>query len=295
MTTRLWPALPALILASLALTLHAGTRVTHGVSDLDRFLRDARAGDTDAQFNMGVALQFGRGIERDPEKAKYWYQKAAHRGHAEAQFNLAWLLEQSLQFDQAFHWYREAAAQGLAKAQRAVALMYGEGRGVARNDTAAARWCELAARQGHREAQYDLGVAYDMGKGVERDLSKAIEWWTRAARQGHPNAQYNLGVIYEYGDEVAVDLDEAIMWYRRAASQNHPDAQFNLAAAYINGKGVEKDFVHAYMWLEAAARNGLSLADDVRERLASHMSGKQVSESRLLAKELALVSPSLRE
>src|ERR1700730_4832077 len=46
-------------------------------------LPKARAGDANAQFDLGCAYDFERPKRRD--RAIYWYQKAAEQGHAEAQ------------------------------------------------------------------------------------------------------------------------------------------------------------------------------------------------------------------
>ena len=50
---------------------------------------------------------------------------------------------------EAVGWYRKAAAQGLADAQYDLAYMIEGGRGVASSDPEALHWYRLAARQGH--------------------------------------------------------------------------------------------------------------------------------------------------
>lgn len=48
----------------------------------------ASNGNADAQYNYGLALFNGMGIERDEERGVYWWQKAAQNGHADAKYNV---------------------------------------------------------------------------------------------------------------------------------------------------------------------------------------------------------------
>ena len=41
-----------------------------------------------AQFNLGRSYEKGEGIDKDREKALYWYGKAARQGDADAQARL---------------------------------------------------------------------------------------------------------------------------------------------------------------------------------------------------------------
>ncbi len=48
----------------------------------------AKQGDADAQFNLGVAYFDGEGVEQDQREAVSWFRKAAEQGDADAQFRL---------------------------------------------------------------------------------------------------------------------------------------------------------------------------------------------------------------
>ena len=41
-----------------------------------------------SQYNTGVNYYIGRGIDKDLEKAVYWYQMASEEGHSKAPFNI---------------------------------------------------------------------------------------------------------------------------------------------------------------------------------------------------------------
>ena len=62
------------------------------VDEKEDFVYDlslATLGISVSQYNTGVNYSLGRGIDRDMEKAVYWYQRANEQGHSKAPFNIA--------------------------------------------------------------------------------------------------------------------------------------------------------------------------------------------------------------
>ena len=54
------------------------------VGDKEWFQKAAEQGDPDAQFNLGLCYEFGKGGEQDLDKAEEWVQKAAEQGYDRA-------------------------------------------------------------------------------------------------------------------------------------------------------------------------------------------------------------------
>ncbi len=81
-------------------------------SALNVWMPAAKAGDAEAQTNVGHIFERGLGGEPNYEAALIWYSKAAKQGNARAQFNLGTLYEQGLGVEKnkllALNWYREA-------------------------------------------------------------------------------------------------------------------------------------------------------------------------------------------
>lgn len=145
----------------------------------------ATAGDAEAQFSLGMAYEFGRGVPQDYPEAVSWYRKAANQSHAGAQYCLgyAYFQGQGVPQDdvQAAAWWRKAADQGFVRAQSNLAVMYETGEGVPEDDVQAVSWYRKAADQGDAPAQFQLGRAYDHGTGVPRDVTEAYKWYDLAA------------------------------------------------------------------------------------------------------------------
>jgi len=112
----------------------------------------------------------------------------------------------------AFRELQPLAVQGVAVAQFAIAVMYSDGRGVAKDPMEGTKWYLRASEQGLALAQLSLGAAYFLGLGVKQDHSEAVKWYRRAAEQGWTQAQFNLGSMYSAGQGVSRNQALAYQW-----------------------------------------------------------------------------------
>ncbi len=220
----------------------------------------ARAGDADAQFNLGALYENGFGVAPDADRAANWYREAATRRLGLAQIALARLRHAGAIDDDVvenpIELLESAARRGSVEAQYELGVAYDRGLGVTQNHATAAGWYQRAAEQGLADAQYNIATLYDEGLGTARDAERAHQWYMRAADTGEPRAMNNLGFLYEKGLNGPQDYGKAILWYRRAARRGLAIAQSNLAALYYLGHGVERDFEQARHWYQAAAEQG---------------------------------------
>ena len=119
---------------------------------LAQLLPLAKRGHAGAQFNLGLAHEYGRGVKSNDVNAANWYNKAAKQEHAGAQYRLA--------------------------------VLHDNGWGVAKDHPKAVYWYKIAAEQGHALAQHDLALMYFRGTGVPRNLVRAYMWLRIAVAQG---------------------------------------------------------------------------------------------------------------
>lgn len=119
-------------------------------------------GDPDAQFNLGQAYKFGRGVPMDLDIAADWFRKAAEKGHLQAGDNYGLILFQS-------NKRREALP-----------------------------WLQKSAQRGEPRAQYLLGTAHFNGDLLEKDWVRAYALMTRASAAGLPQASQNLAAMDQY-------------------------------------------------------------------------------------------------
>ncbi len=84
---------------------------------------------------------------------------------------------------------RVKAEEGDAEAMFLLGIAYAEGRGIQRNDTAAARWFHQASRKGHQRARTSMGYLYSIGRGVRADPILGYVLLGQVAEAGDPLAQ----------------------------------------------------------------------------------------------------------
>jgi localization factor PodJL len=180
---------------------------------------------------------------------------------------------------------RAAAVAGDMAAQYEIAVRFGDGRGVARNERQAAYWLELAAKQGLAPAQFRLGGYYEKGIGVKKNLAAARDLYLAAAAKGSGKAMHNLAVLYADGVNGRADYHTAALWFRRAADRGIADSQYNLAILYARGSGEPQNYAEAYKWFALAAKQGDGEAANKRDEIAA-----QLDEETLAAAELVVKS-----
>jgi TPR repeat protein len=179
-----------LAVSASAQTLNSGLPLDKVDPQLAAINKKALAGDPRAQLLLGIAFEFGQGVERSLDEAMRWYHLAADRGDAEAQTNLAYLYETGGNGpenpEEAAKWYLRAAVSGFARAKFNLGTLYLRGIGVERSDEDAAHWIGEAADAGCPTAVAALGYLYANGKGVPRDEQKARELIQKAAKKNDP-------------------------------------------------------------------------------------------------------------
>ncbi len=116
----------------------------------------ADKGDADAAFNLGQAYRLGKGVPLDLAQAQNWLERAARKGHLDAQSTLGLLLFQN------------------------------------GNRIAAMRWLKAAAEAGEPRALLMVGTALYNGDGVPEDPVTAYAYVSRAAAQGLAPAKATL-------------------------------------------------------------------------------------------------------
>ena len=179
---------------------------------------------------------------------------------------------------------RAAAIAGDMAAQYEVALRFGEGRGIPRNERQAAYWLELAAKQGLAPAQFRLGGYYEKGIGVKKDLLAARDLYLAAAAKGNGKAMHNLAVLYADGVSGRNDYHSAALWFRKAADRGITDSQYNLAILYARGNGEPQNYAEAYKWFALAAKAGDIEAANKRDEIAAQLDDETLGAADLVVK-----------
>lgn len=116
-----------------------------------------------AQYKLGFCYEFGEfNFPIDPRLSIEYYQRAADRGHPDAQVSLS-------------GWYLTGCPGILEQ-----------------NDDYAFRWCNKACSQGLGKAEYAMGQYCEMGVGTPCDMEAARSWYQKASKHGFEKATERL-------------------------------------------------------------------------------------------------------
>ncbi len=109
------------------------------------FKKAASSGHIQAQINVGLKYEQGKGTHIDKKKALYWYSQAAFNQSDIAQFRLASLLQEEFgKVKESHFWFSKSAQLGNPEAHLALATNFILGRGVEKDLTLAHVNCNLA-------------------------------------------------------------------------------------------------------------------------------------------------------
>jgi len=174
----------------------------------DLYIR-AVAGDCDAQSELGSSYDFGVNfVVVSTDKALLWYSKAANRGHAYAQNNLAALLHT------------------------------GHSGRVAPDVNSAIQWYTKAAEQKVPSACFGLGVLYFLRSKTQKDYEESARWFLEGSRLGHEACTINAAVLmctkfknFEMGIALLIECMQT----------GSAIAAFNVGIARLLGWGLQQD------------------------------------------------------
>lgn len=117
----------------------------------------AEAGDVDASFNLGQAYRLGRGVPTNLSTAKDWFERAAAKGHIDAQTTLGLLLFQNNEQKEGLRWLKAAAEQGEARALLVYGTALFNGDSVTQDTVLGYAYVSRSAAQGFGPARDTLG------------------------------------------------------------------------------------------------------------------------------------------
>ena len=291
----------------------------------------AEQGMPEAKRELGLLYLGDKGVLADPSKARECLLSGAEAGDAEAQFQLGLYYEEgkggATNFVEAIKWFQKwtfsrpgsligpdkylwgyqlestgvvrvanvpdsdmlvLAKSGDTKAQYhwAQRLAYNTG-----DERSAREWFSKSAHNGYAPAQYELASLYeeDVDNGCKNQSenqkqqapdeeskshkdeqtssgthnlevvkSEAIKWYMQAAEQGWVRAQVALGRAFKWGELTSLDPVQAAKWFEIAATNGHGRAQVELAEMLYGGIWIKKDYEKAFTWFRAAADQGIS-------------------------------------
>ncbi len=160
---------------------------------LTNYKKAFELGNVRALFALGAMYDHGHGVDRDPVRARFYYEIAAQMKFAPAIASLGAQYEQGSGVSQdpakAFALYRNAADLGDARAVNKMGELTEKGLGVVQNVRNARTLYEKSANMGYPEAIVNLARCYANGIGGRKDIREARRLLAKAAGAGSIKAR----------------------------------------------------------------------------------------------------------
>ena len=150
----------------------------------------AAQGNAEAQWLLGNAYLFGRGVKKNKEEAhRLWKLSQQNRFGKDAQNPIP----------QTYTTPLVTKSVSLPTEKIGNTLAY--------------------AQSGDARRQYEMGKMCYYGDGMPQDSEQAVEWWKLAAAQGNADAQLSLASAYRTGTGVDQNQRTANYWLEQAGLQ----------------------------------------------------------------------------
>lgn len=245
----------------------------------------AEKGDMVAQSELGFLYE----TQKDYKQAAYWYNKSAQQGYAPAQYNIgvAYRYGRGVTQDlkKASEWYQKSATQGVVKAQVNLGMLYLLGTGVPVDYNNSRQWFMKASESGDTIAIFNIGQLYFYGLGVPKDYSQAEIWLKKALALGSMRAKNSLALFYGQGlGDIPLNINEAMKILESSACQGYVVAQENLGAIYMGeNSGFPKNYLQSYAWYAVAAENGSKKAKQMQAVVIKNLAEDEIKKAKSIA------------
>jgi len=198
----------------------------------------AEQGDKLGELYLGICYYYGRGIDKNLEKAFALFKSAAEKDSGKA-----------------LHW---------------MGYLYENGIFVDKDLEKALKYYTEAADNGVLDVQVMLANRYYKGMHVTKDIEKAKHYYHLAALRESPEGMYGYGqCLY---NALNSDDSEALYWFKKAADKGIASAMSAIAECYFSNRGQveffseKKRYEAAIKWAKKAKEHGDSIADIRLER-----------------------------
>lgn len=166
---------------------------------VELYQRSADMGCARGLNNIGSCYQYGDGVEKNLSKAYEYYVKAAEQQYARAQLNLGWLYQDN-DFQQAMKTSPKGDKDMFQFQQ-------------------SEKWFRLAAKNGMADGYYGLGCLYDTQLDFNGNIEKAYKLYEKSAELGSLSGQIEMAFIcFCHGE-----MDNARAWFEKAGKNGVAD------------------------------------------------------------------------
>lgn len=208
------------------------------------YLKAARQGDAEGQYQMGMLYLRGWGVVDDRDEAEAYFLLAAHQNHPQAVNMLGELRLDAADYANAKAFFERAVNLGNITALANLGYLYEQGKGVEKDLALAEKNYKKAAKKKDPRAYQLLADWYS--KQGKKKWSEVVKYTTLAAKGGNEVSMKVLGWMYRYSQYgVKYDAKESVYWYKKAEQYNNPHNYVDIGVFYQDNYEIAKA-IHYY-------------------------------------------------
>jgi TPR repeat protein len=228
----------------------------------EELVKEAKDGIPEAQFDLGYAYLYGKGVDKDLLKAAEWFKSAFKNGESNSAMQLTRIYHELRNNDEESKWSKpaeESQKKAIEESKRDKQwLLDAQAKVIEEVEKSlpvnSPQLLSLAA-SGDTNAQLALGI-YCMD-GYNINYKRVLKWLTFGASNADPESAFSLGMAYldgEYG--LKKDPKEGEKYLLQASQNGSSAASTKLGLMYLKGDSVSKDEAKGMLLLQGAAVNG---------------------------------------
>ena len=229
-----------------------------------KYLIKAAEEHDDTQLRLSSLFHEGVFVEKDLDKARYWFEKYLEHDSAHAHYLMGHFLYDGDMYDVDYpkaleHFTKAVKGHCYEASPYYIDMLWRGNHALQDRETVLATYKELDEK-GDTEASFYLFTLYNDEEYALRDKDTAITYLRKSAEEGYPVALRYMGFQYMEGGLLETDFNKANEYFIQASERGDYIAMVNLATSYQSGRGVEKDIKKALELFVSAAESGDSYA-----------------------------------
>ncbi|OHS99059.1 hypothetical protein TRFO_08627 [Tritrichomonas foetus] len=181
---------------------------------------------------FGILYKKGEIVPKDLHKTVKYYEIAASKNFAPAQFELGAMYHfgngVSVNHEKGLQLMKVAADNNnpFAALSTAELILFGDMKTVK-------NYCKLSSGQSKATEYLILSRLYYRNRDKKAHyISKALQYLQKSADMSYPPAIHTLGVLYSKGEYVLKDKNKAVNYFKQAAELNYSESFYELGMIY---------------------------------------------------------------
>lgn len=220
-----------------------------------------------AHVQLASHYRYGLGVDQDIQSALYHYEQAGIAGYPSSTIKYAqWLLKGGRGIDadpeSARYWGRRAmvglrtkANDGSASAAKTLGRIYRDGVFMPADLAETERWFRRSSRLGDSGGMHELAQFLLREPQSEARTKEALEWLGMASELGHGGAVTALGRLH-LKKTFGLSEEGAVAWFEKGITLRHPGSMAELARLLAEGRLVTQDQKRALELAQQGAKMG---------------------------------------